>query len=198
MPKNKSYKSELTKQKLIQNAHLLFHKQGFDKTTVQQITTNAGVAKGTFYLYFETKFDILSYITLEMLDELVEIMSKIVNCNKTNYKDKLKNFFDTIFLTIETNKCCIELFHTEEFLKLLTHDKYTSDFFLSLEVLTRQYILEGKEDGFFRDLDEVFYAKYITLTCHNLIESSYLRGYPSNPQQLKEELFHIILRILEK
>ena len=41
-------------------AEKLFLEQGVAPTTVEQITDGAGVAKGTFYLYFSSKEDILS------------------------------------------------------------------------------------------------------------------------------------------
>ena len=47
---------ELKKQKkkaaLVQAAYELFMKQGVGDTVVSDITERAGVAKGTFYLYF--------------------------------------------------------------------------------------------------------------------------------------------------
>jgi len=40
-------------------AERLFLEQGVAPTTIEQITDGAGVAKGTFYLYFSSKEDIL-------------------------------------------------------------------------------------------------------------------------------------------
>lgn len=44
---------------LIQAGMQLFSSQGFAKTTVEQITVRADLAKGTFYNYFTTKEDLL-------------------------------------------------------------------------------------------------------------------------------------------
>lgn len=49
----------LVRSTLIQAGMELFELQGFAKTTVDQITNAAGVGKGTFYNYFETKEDLL-------------------------------------------------------------------------------------------------------------------------------------------
>lgn len=67
MPKAKSIKSEQTRQSLLVAAHRLFHEKGFEGTAVREITEAAGVSKGTFYLYFETKFDILKAYSKEFL-----------------------------------------------------------------------------------------------------------------------------------
>ena len=48
-----------TKAAIVNTARDLFEKQGFDETSISQIVTQANVAKGTFYLYFKTKIDVL-------------------------------------------------------------------------------------------------------------------------------------------
>ena len=43
---------------LLNTAFDLFTKQGIQKTSISDIVNQAGVAKGTFYLYFKDKYDI--------------------------------------------------------------------------------------------------------------------------------------------
>ena len=55
-------KLELNKKKkkdaLFNTAFELFTTKGLTKTTISDIVNQAGVAKGTFYLYFKDKYDI--------------------------------------------------------------------------------------------------------------------------------------------
>lgn len=55
-------KAELNKRHkraaLMESAYELFTTKGFYDTTIRDISHNAGVAKGTFYLYFKDKVDI--------------------------------------------------------------------------------------------------------------------------------------------
>ena len=51
----KKTKGEKTKQKLFASAAKLFNQYDFDVVTVDRIVDSAGVAKGTFYIYFESK-----------------------------------------------------------------------------------------------------------------------------------------------
>jgi AcrR family transcriptional regulator len=53
------------KEKLLAAAKELFSKQGFKATNVSQITKAAGIATGTFYLYFTSKEQIFMDIFLE-------------------------------------------------------------------------------------------------------------------------------------
>ena len=43
---------------LLNSALLLFNENGFHQTSISDISKKAGVAKGTFYLYFKDKFDL--------------------------------------------------------------------------------------------------------------------------------------------
>ncbi|MDE6910355.1 MAG: TetR/AcrR family transcriptional regulator, partial [Lachnospiraceae bacterium] len=52
--KNKQQK----RQALLEKAFALFTTKGIQKTSISDIVDNAGVAKGTFYLYFKDKYDI--------------------------------------------------------------------------------------------------------------------------------------------
>lgn len=59
----KESKGVRTKRQLYQCAMKLFRARGFDRVSVDEIVREAGMAKGTFYIYFSSKSDII----LEML-----------------------------------------------------------------------------------------------------------------------------------
>ncbi|WP_167955765.1 TetR/AcrR family transcriptional regulator [Anaerosporobacter faecicola] len=51
-------KKKQKKDTLFTTAFDLFTSQGFNKTSISDIVQKAGVAKGTFYLYFKDKYDV--------------------------------------------------------------------------------------------------------------------------------------------
>ncbi len=55
-----------TRQELLDAAELVFGKRGFEKASISEITRQAGVALGTFYVYFPHK----EAIFIELVDEL--------------------------------------------------------------------------------------------------------------------------------
>ena len=61
-------KGENTKRRLYETAVALFEKTDFDKVSVDAIVKAAGVAKGTFYIYFESK----DAMILSLLTEYVQ------------------------------------------------------------------------------------------------------------------------------
>lgn len=52
------FKKQQKKEALLNTAFDLFTTQGINKTSISDIAKQAGVAKGTFYLYFTDKYDI--------------------------------------------------------------------------------------------------------------------------------------------
>ena len=48
-----------TREKILDSAKKLFHEKGFEAVTIEDITNDAGVARGSFYTYFKSKSDII-------------------------------------------------------------------------------------------------------------------------------------------
>jgi len=60
------------KEAILAAAREIFFENGFHRATVDSIAIEAGVAKGTVYLYFESKETILAHLLLEGLEDLLE------------------------------------------------------------------------------------------------------------------------------
>lgn len=58
-----------TKEILLEKSEDLFAKNGYLKTKVEDITKASGVAKGTFYLYFKSKDELLLEIVSEIISK---------------------------------------------------------------------------------------------------------------------------------
>lgn len=69
-------KKQETRQRLLEIALRLFCEQGYDATPVEQITKTAGVAKGTFFNYFETKEAILPALAEWRLRQLEKALAQ--------------------------------------------------------------------------------------------------------------------------
>ncbi|MGD8398879.1 MAG: TetR/AcrR family transcriptional regulator [Anaerolineae bacterium] len=63
-----------TRQALLEAAWTLFRARGFDDTTVQEITEQAGVAKGTFFNYFPSKDGLWGELALWRFSQLHEAL----------------------------------------------------------------------------------------------------------------------------
>ena len=88
---NKKIKEE----KMLKTAFSLFTKKGFKETSIQDIVDNAGVAKGTFYLYFKDKYDIQNRLIERKSQKLFSDAMKALK------KADIQNFEDQIIFIIE-------------------------------------------------------------------------------------------------
>ncbi len=81
---------EERREELMNAAQRLFLKQGVGSTPIEQITKEADVAKGTFYLYFSSKEEILSALEERFAqDHLAKIKTEVEEEAKEDWKGKL-------------------------------------------------------------------------------------------------------------
>ena len=69
---------------IIAAARELFHKQGYDKTTMRHVMDALGIAKGTIYHYFRSKEELLEVVVSETIDEIVVMLEQFVDSAKGN------------------------------------------------------------------------------------------------------------------
>lgn len=80
-------------------AKQLFFQYGLKKTTVDEIARDARVGKGTIYLYFKTKEELLSAISAKLFDELIEeLRAKVYQV--VGVKDRLRVYIMTYFIEL--------------------------------------------------------------------------------------------------
>ena len=61
------------KEALFRTAYELFTTKGINSTAISDIVEKAGVAKGTFYLYFKDKYDIKNKLIAHKTKELFDL-----------------------------------------------------------------------------------------------------------------------------
>jgi AcrR family transcriptional regulator len=64
------------KEQLVDAAVRKFHQKGFQKTRIADIVAEAGVAQGTFYLYFKSKEEIFKDICIEHMNRFVTVFEE--------------------------------------------------------------------------------------------------------------------------
>ena len=78
MPGKRETQKENRRSEILRAAMDLFSKKGFELTTVEDITREAHVAKGTFYNFFSKKEDVLLYfLDTEFAKSRTEIQRKL-------------------------------------------------------------------------------------------------------------------------
>ena len=87
---------------LLDTAFKLFTTQGVSKTSIAEISKAAGIAKGTFYLYFKDKYDIRNKLISHKAGELFyEAHEALEKTGITDFKEQLHFLIDNILDRLE-------------------------------------------------------------------------------------------------
>ncbi|WP_226681975.1 TetR/AcrR family transcriptional regulator [Sutcliffiella horikoshii] len=194
------------KQLIMEKATELFAKQGFEATSIQQITEQCGISKGSFYLSFKSKDELI----MEMLDYFFKMVTTetdhLVNSN-TNDKNLLFKFYKLMFHYFAQHAdfarvLIKEMPHSlnqEMLMKSRGYDIQTSQSILAMvENIYGNQVRETKFDivycikGFIRIYSELFLFYEVELDmdllCHSLVEKTDSLAKHSNIPFITEEL----------
>lgn len=75
---------------ILHSASYLFSKQGYKKTTVDEIVAKARISKGLFYHYFKNKQELYLYLYNTYVDILSHAVRDEVDINETDFFQRLK------------------------------------------------------------------------------------------------------------
>jgi len=97
-------KKQIKLDSLLDTTFKLFTTKGILKTSISDIVENAGVAKGTFYLYFKDKYDIRNKLISHKSSQLFR--RSIVSLEKeniTDFEDKIMFIVDNLINQLNGN-----------------------------------------------------------------------------------------------
>jgi len=155
MPKGftESEKQRIRK-KLIERGREHFERFGVRKTNVADLAREAGIAKGTFYLFFDSKEDLFLTINEEFDKQLQREAARRLEKSK-DPKKTLREFLLYVFDLFDTNPMLKLAADKEEFERLSrkippdkfkAHQESTRNFFTKL-------IKKWQQEGLIRDHD---------------------------------------------
>jgi AcrR family transcriptional regulator len=84
----------ITRARIREAANQLFLEQGYEATTVDAIVAAAGISKGTFYLYFERKEDLLLEYGWKRLALLRDLLPELLA--RPSFAGALNELMDTV------------------------------------------------------------------------------------------------------
>jgi len=177
---------------LINSAKTIFIEKGYDQTTVEEICTLAGVAKGTFFYYFETK----QHIIYEMLrGQISDIKRDFLRelSYATSPLEKLDLALDIVFSSREKQM--------ESVLSVIGEENGWAQAALAeikldmLYPIFSEIIFEGKSEGIF-GVDNVDITCCVLLSGLNAYYNKYEDEF-SNPKVCKS-IFKGVDEIINK
>jgi AcrR family transcriptional regulator len=87
---------DVRRSEILDVAQRLFYQKGYEQTSVQDIITEIGIAKGTFYHYFSSKLDLLDAMIDRMIEQTLQSLEPLVADNQLSALDKFETFFSDL------------------------------------------------------------------------------------------------------
>ncbi|AVK82976.1 TetR family transcriptional regulator [Lysinibacillus sp. B2A1] len=175
----------LKKQLIMEKALELFSEQGFEATSVQQITERCGISKGAFYLSFKTKDELVFSMVDYYLQQFLIDVDQVVR-GSYNKDTLLVEFYKSIFQAFKAHSASARVFFNEKifltkkelFHKIMAYEaEMSKSIIYMLEQLYEDKLQETKYDvmycikGFMKSYAELFIFSNMPLDLDQLAKS---------------------------
>jgi AcrR family transcriptional regulator len=175
MSENSPSRKAATEQRrcsILQAARAVFARQAYANTVVEDIATEAGIAKGTLYLYFPSKEQIYLAALLEEARQLDADSRAAMNA-ATTWRDKLGAYLQVRLHYFETHQDFLRIYMTE-FRGMCMQGKPLSAEFIHLahqgEALLAQVFAVAAARGEIRPVDPELAALTVSDITRGLME----------------------------
>ncbi|MFD1848550.1 TetR/AcrR family transcriptional regulator [Oceanobacillus bengalensis] len=178
------------KQIIMEKALELFAKQGFESTSIQQITDYCGISKGAFYLSFKSKDQLIIALIDHFMEEFISDIDHLV---KTSNDDALLyTFYHTILQSFRKHS---------DFGKLLIKEQTHT---LNDELLEKLHYYNNEMDKIILYLierqygEEIKHTKYDLMYCIKSFTGMYSELFLFNSVPLDLDLNLLSQSLVEK
>ncbi len=180
-------KKTLRRQQILEHAREIFAKHGYHAAKVEDIVAAAGVARGTFYLYFEDKRAIFEEIVDRLL---VKFGIAIVRVDPTkSVDDQVKeNIARIVHMLIEervTTKILLEGAHGVD----PAFDRKIHSFFEQMRNLLEEALTEGQDLGMVAHGNARMQATFIMGALKEIMTQVVVRAWDDDEETIVEEMF---------
>ncbi len=141
----------IRRNEILDVAQKLFYLKGYEQTSIQDIITEIGIAKGTFYHYFRSKQDLLDVMIERMIEQTLQSLEPLVAHDQLSALEKFERFFSNIADWKIDNKAffldLMKVWHKDEN-AILRHKVKTASIEKTIPLLAR-IIEQGIAEGTF-------------------------------------------------
>ena len=183
------------KQSLLTAARELFIENGVAKTSIDQIASRAQVAKGTFYLYFRDKEDLLQALIYRISCHVLDEAYRVMDSRRTeDFTENVILFADAIIEYFKHNRLQLRLIERNFSWPLVT--KQMSE---RTDEIWQALIRDLQASPLARTYtdDEMFKLIFVIMEmCGSVCYSSIIEEKPDTIDNMKPVLYGIIRRAL--
>lgn len=175
-------KKKETREKIFSNAMQLFRLQGFTSTSIDQITQQADVGKGTFYNYFSTKEAVVLEFSRRSWQDLINNGRQNASIST---RQRLGNLLgDWAGFMVEDR----------EIAWVTVRNREGPDYDLSLHYALMAIITVGQQNA---EISCEFDPAFLAESLEGMMVQHFIRWFVSGTGDLREELDHALTVFLD-
>lgn len=193
-------KKVIKRNNLFDSAYDLFMNKGIESTSIDDIVKKAGVAKGTFYLYFKDKYDIIDRLILakssNILNEAVKYTQSKIKKESVGFEDGVIYFADYIIESLKENKKLLRIIHKNLSWGIYRRALANPEQYTAMNNITNMFISNIKSiNTCMQDDPEKILFMIIELT-GSVCYSSIILEEPDTIENMKPILFKTIRKMI--
>ncbi len=146
-----------TRGRLIEAAKRVFSEKGYHNAQIAHIIDEAGVARGTFYLYFKSKEEILKELLKEVVEELKERI-RVVDLSRDPVEQVVENVERVVEFALEERELARIVLQRNSDPGLF---RVIDEFFEEIATLIEHSLRLGIDMGIVRECDTSLIARGI-------------------------------------
>lgn len=180
------------KNEIIDTAERLFAQKGYEQCSVNDILSEIGIAKGTFYHYFKSKEEVLDAVIDKATAMIAEQVNVVADTPGLSPDDKLLQVFLAMKVENQMEEGLLEEMHRVE--NALMHQKSLVSIMEILTPVLTKVVEEGNRSGAFhcecpKEFMQIFLAAATTLLDDGIFHV---------PAENTRSLFGALMAVLEK
>jgi AcrR family transcriptional regulator len=144
---------EVRRQELVVAAYELFREKGFEQVSVSDIVKKVGLAQGTFYYHFKTKYELLDAVVDYDMRKNLAALETIIDDEKLPPLEKMQAVISLSLNLDEIEKSFIGLVRSEA--NAVTYQKYAA----KMSELLVPHLTKVVENGVAAGVFEVQYPR---------------------------------------
>ena len=144
-------RTEASKQKILDVAESLFMEKGYEDTTINDIVSVSGIAKGSLYYHYKSKEDVLDGIIARITEQIVTAAKAVAGNPALPAHEKMLRIIPSVNITYSPYERMIRELHRPS--NALLHQKSIAQTLHAVAPVMADVVAQGIQEG-------VYHTKY--------------------------------------
>ena len=180
----------MRREQILKAARRVFREKGYDSTTVSEIVKEAGVAQGTFYLYYPSKRDVVLALGQMVLDQVSRKM-RDAYAPGLSLEDRIRKVVLVAFEVGRENPDLCRLIHFGAESVAQEFHETVAEHPVQVEMV--RMFREAAEAGEMADVNPEMAVRLLMRMIPSCLQEAYVFGDGQDADQLEEAMSRILI-----